>query len=112
MSSGIRDRQFPGGDWDNELEEQEAAVADHGQWQPGHCEKCGSPTMWRWTNLRAVARTGDERLASKEVVPAEAHAMLRILIDAMNWYEQSSTIGSGSPPWYEAARKFMVQHSE
>ena len=42
-------------------------VPDVGQWQPGKCETCGAPTVWRWTGLRMVADTGDERLASKEI---------------------------------------------
>ena len=42
-------------------------VPDVGKWQSGTCETCGAPTVWRWTGLRMVADTGDERLASKEI---------------------------------------------
>ena len=42
-------------------------VPDVSKWQSGTCETWGAPTVWRWTGLRMVADTGDERLASKEI---------------------------------------------
>ena len=44
-----------------------AAMSDVGKWQNANCETCGGPVRWRWTNLRAVADTGDERVAGKEI---------------------------------------------
>jgi hypothetical protein len=42
-------------------------LADTGPWHDGTCEQCGAPMRWRTTNLGTVARTGDERLAGREV---------------------------------------------
>jgi hypothetical protein len=42
------------------------SMPDVGQWADGTCPTCGGAVRCRQTNLRAVARTGDETLADRE----------------------------------------------
>jgi hypothetical protein len=51
------------------------SMSDVGKWQNAKCETCGGPVRWRWTNLRAVADTGDERVAGKEVEHTSTEAV-------------------------------------
>jgi hypothetical protein len=51
------------------------SMSDVGKWQNANCETCGGPVRWRWTNLRAVADTGDERVAGKEVEHTSTEAV-------------------------------------
>lgn len=45
---------------------------DTGKWFRGRCDTCGVPTKSRWRNLRAVANTVDESVATLETVPQPA----------------------------------------
>ena len=73
-----------------------AAMSDVGKWQNANCETCGGPVRWRWTNLRAVADTGDERVAGKEVEHTSTEAVATLtrrveeLEGAMAWARESA----------------------
>lgn len=47
-------------------------MPDTGHWFKTTCTCCGLEVEARWTNLRAVARTGNENLGVKEYRPVPA----------------------------------------
>ena len=91
------------------------SMSDVGKWQNANCETCGGPVRWRWTNLRAVADTGDERVAGKEIEHAldaatsKLHAdisCLRVSIDDL--CEAARVAVRKLPPGDDAANLMLA----
>ena len=88
---------------DDEIE----SLPDVSEWRTGFCDACGGPVLWRWTGLQMVARTGDERLGSREIRHVRPDDSLELLARAAEWYEHASSIGSGAPSWYAEAKRML-----
>jgi hypothetical protein len=89
------------------------SMPDVGQWADGTCPTCGGAVRCRQTNLRAVARTGDETLADREYrhieLPSESRyvALLRQrdeLLEACKAAEQNLAHESPDEWWLNALK--------
>ena len=85
---------------DDEIE----SLPDVSEWRTGVCSTCGGPVLWRWTGLRMVAQTGDERLGSREI--QHVRPDMELLARAVEWYEVAHH--SDRAAWYAQAKRMLA----